>query len=32
MATTPDDHGYWEVAADGGIFGFGDAVFHGSRG
>jgi hypothetical protein len=27
MARTPDDDGYWEVAADGGIFSFGDAVF-----
>jgi len=24
--------GYWEVAADGGIFSFGDAAFHGSMG
>lgn len=24
--------GYWEVAADGGVFSFGDAVFHGSLG
>ena len=24
--------GYWEVAADGGIFSFGDATFHGSMG
>src|SRR5918996_815658 len=24
--------GYWLVAADGGIFSFGDAVFHGSTG
>ena len=32
MATMPDNHGYWEIAADGGIFNFGDAVFYGSRG
>ena len=25
-------HGYWLVAADGGVFGFGDARFHGSTG
>jgi hypothetical protein len=25
-------HGYWLVASDGGIFGYGDAVFHGSHG
>ena len=25
-------HGYWEVASDGGIFSFGDAVFYGSMG
>jgi hypothetical protein len=24
--------GYWLVATDGGIFAFGDAVFHGSTG
>ncbi len=24
--------GYWEVAADGGVFSFGDAAFHGSMG
>jgi hypothetical protein len=24
--------GYWLVASDGGIFAFGDAVFHGSTG
>ena len=29
---TADGGGYWEVAADGGIFSFGDAVFHGSMG
>jgi hypothetical protein len=30
MAATPDGGGYWLVAADGGIFAFGDAGFHGS--
>ena len=32
MASTPDGRGYWLVAADGGIFGFGDAAFYGSTG
>ncbi len=32
MAGTPDGHGYWLVAADGGIFAFGDAPFLGSEG
>ena len=32
MATTPDKRGYWLVAADGGIFSFGDARFYGSTG
>ena len=32
MAPTPDGHGYWLVASDGGIFTYGDAVFYGSRG
>ena len=32
MAATPDGHGYWLVAADGGIFAFGDAGFYGSTG
>jgi len=32
MAATPDGKGYWEVAADGGIFNFGDAGFFGSMG
>ena len=32
MAATPDGHGYWMVAADGGIFAFGDARFAGSAG
>jgi hypothetical protein len=30
MATTSDGRGYWMVAADGGIFAFGDAAFYGS--
>jgi N-acetylmuramoyl-L-alanine amidase len=32
MAATPDGGGYWVVAADGGIFAFGDAGFYGSMG
>jgi hypothetical protein len=32
MAATPDGHGYWLVASDGGIFAFGDAGFYGSMG
>jgi hypothetical protein len=32
MAATPDGHGYWMVASDGGIFSFGDARFFGSTG
>ena len=32
MAATPDGKGYWLVAADGGIFTFGDAQFYGSAG
>jgi hypothetical protein len=32
MAATPDGKGYWLVAADGGVFSFGDASFHGSMG
>ena len=32
MVATPDGRGYWEVASDGGIFTFGDAVFEGSEG
>jgi hypothetical protein len=32
MASTPDGHGYWLVASDGGIFAFGDASFYGSAG
>ena len=32
MAATPDGHGYWLVASDGGVFSFGDARFYGSTG
>jgi len=32
MAATPSGHGYWVAAADGGVFTFGDAGFHGSLG
>ena len=32
MAATPTGRGYWLVAADGGIFTFGDAPFLGSMG
>jgi 3D (Asp-Asp-Asp) domain-containing protein len=32
MAATPSGHGYWLVAADGGIFSFGDAHYLGSTG
>jgi hypothetical protein len=32
MAATSDGGGYWLVAADGGVFSFGDAVFQGSMG
>jgi hypothetical protein len=32
MAVTPDGGGYWLVAADGGVFSYGDAAFHGSAG
>jgi N-acetylmuramoyl-L-alanine amidase len=32
LAATPDGKGYWLVAADGGIFTFGDAGFYGSTG
>ncbi len=32
MDRTPDGHGYWLVASDGGIFTFGDAPFYGSTG
>jgi cell wall-associated NlpC family hydrolase len=32
MSPTPDGGGYWLVAADGGIFNYGDAGFYGSMG
>jgi hypothetical protein len=32
MAATPTGKGYWEVAADGGVFAFGQAGFQGSMG
>lgn len=32
MAPTPDGKGYWLVAADGGVFPFGDAGGYGSLG
>jgi hypothetical protein len=32
MSPTSDGQGYWLVAADGGIFAFGDAQFYGSMG
>ena len=32
MAPIPDGGGYWMVAADGGVFSFGSAQFHGSTG
>ena len=32
LAATHDGDGYWLVAADGGVFTFGDAVFEGSTG
>jgi len=32
MAATPSGAGYWMAAADGGLFTFGDAGFHGSAG
>ena len=32
MAASPTDGGYWLVAADGGLFAFGDAGFFGSMG
>ena len=32
MAATPDGGGYWLVARDGGVFGYGDARFFGSAG
>jgi len=30
MVPTPDGHGYWLIAKDGGVFDFGDAKFYGS--
>jgi 3D (Asp-Asp-Asp) domain-containing protein len=30
MASSPTGNGYWLAAADGGLFNFGDATFHGS--
>jgi Glycosyl hydrolases family 43 len=32
IAMTPGSGGYWVAAADGGVFSFGDAQFHGSAG
>jgi hypothetical protein len=32
VVTNQTDHGYWLVGADGGIFSFGSAQFHGSTG
>ena len=32
IAATTDGGGYWLVAADGGVFNFGDAGFFGSMG
>ena len=32
VITNQSDHGYWLVGADGGIFSFGSAQFHGSTG
>ena len=32
VARTPSGRGYWMAGADGGIFAFGDAAFHGSLG
>jgi hypothetical protein len=30
IVATSDGSGYWQVAADGGVFSYGDAAFHGS--
>jgi hypothetical protein len=30
MATTPDGKGYWLAQADGGVYSYGDAAFHGA--
>jgi hypothetical protein len=32
MASTTDGAGYWLIAADGGVFNYGDAGFFGSMG
>jgi hypothetical protein len=32
VAATPTGKGYWLVAADGGVFAYGDATFAGSLG
>ncbi len=32
MAASPSGRGYWLAAADGGVFTYGDAAFHGSAG
>jgi hypothetical protein len=32
MAAAPTGNGYWEVAADGGVFTFGSLPFYGSMG
>jgi hypothetical protein len=32
LVPTPSNKGYWQVAADGGVFAFGDAPFYGSMG
>ncbi len=32
IAPTPSGNGYWLAGDDGGVFGFGDATFHGSMG
>lgn len=32
IAATPSGDGYYIVAQDGGVFTYGDAVFHGSQG
>jgi hypothetical protein len=32
MAASPSGNGYWIVAADGGVFSYGDAPFYGSLG
>ena len=32
IAETPDGGGYWQVAANGGVFAYGDAEFYGSAG